>query len=137
MKLVEQRIELPGQARISRLHIAKDGGCAHRVDDVLPLGSISNVHGIVSNGHHMYESGVEWFYLRLQQTNVRPSGRIESKPVHRRFCPTNRLSCINRISHSTVQQTPLFIAAHPPTLHAPLLGSSQDPQPLQVVVVAP
>jgi hypothetical protein len=31
----------------------KEGGGAHRVDDVLPLGSISNVHGIVSNGHHM------------------------------------------------------------------------------------
>ena len=75
MKLVEQRIELPGQARISRLHIAKDGGCAHRVDDVLPLGSISNVHGIVSNGHHMYEPEAELLLAAFAAVK-RPKGRI-------------------------------------------------------------
>jgi hypothetical protein len=26
---------------------------------VLPLGSISNVHGIMSNGHHMYDAAVD------------------------------------------------------------------------------
>lgn len=51
MKLVEQRIE--------------------RIDDVLSLGSISNMHGIMSNEHHMYEPGAEMLRLRSQQTNGR------------------------------------------------------------------
>jgi hypothetical protein len=33
-----------------------EGWQTHRVNDVLPLGSISNVHGIMSNGHHMYDA---------------------------------------------------------------------------------
>jgi hypothetical protein len=62
MKLVEQRIELPGQARLVDLSQKEEGGRAHRVDDVLPLGSVSNVHGIVSNEHHMYEPEAELFF---------------------------------------------------------------------------
>ncbi len=49
MKLVEQRIELPGQSVDGSEEVIR----THRVDDVLPVGSISNVHGIMSNEHHM------------------------------------------------------------------------------------
>jgi hypothetical protein len=50
-----------------------EGWQTHRVNDVLPLGSISNVHGIMSNGHHMYDAAVNRndIFCLCQQTNVR------------------------------------------------------------------
>lgn len=59
MELVEQRIELPrairGASSLADRHTGSEG-YAHRVNDVLPLGGIPNVHGIVSIWHHMYEA---------------------------------------------------------------------------------
>lgn len=49
----------------------RKGWHAHRVNDVLPLGSIPNVHGIMSIWHHMYEDGRgERGFCLCQQTNV-------------------------------------------------------------------
>jgi hypothetical protein len=46
---------------------------AHRVNDVLSLGSESNVHGIMSNAHHMYGAAVgrRSSLCLCQQTNAR------------------------------------------------------------------
>ena len=41
---------------------------------MLPLGSISNVHGIVSNEHHMYGTEEELF-LAAFAADERPCGR--------------------------------------------------------------
>lgn len=95
-------------------------GDAHRVDDVLPLGSISNVHGIVSNGHHMNEPGAELF-LSACAADRRPRGQIARKPVHRRFSPTARELPSPNHTSQTVQQNKMDPIKTP--LHASLLGS--------------
>jgi hypothetical protein len=74
MELVEQRIKL--SSTISE-HVCRRVILArwqtNRINDVLPLGSISNVHGIMSNGHHMYDVAVNRIDVccLCQQTNVR------------------------------------------------------------------
>jgi hypothetical protein len=53
-----------------------EGLHAHRVDDVLPLGSIPNVHGIMSNWHHMYDAASRRDGICLPvSTDKRPKGR--------------------------------------------------------------
>ena len=78
-----------GAGQISRV-IAK-GDDAHRVDDVLPLGSISDVHGIVSNEHHMYELEAELF-LAAFAADVRKDD-LWVNLCRRRFCPTASATC--------------------------------------------
>jgi hypothetical protein len=51
MELVEQRIKLPSAISEQVYHLS-EGWQTHGINDVLPLGSMSNVHGIMSNGHH-------------------------------------------------------------------------------------
>jgi hypothetical protein len=85
MELVEQRIKLQsGKKRAKRLVSERDtetsgggDGRAHGVDDVLPLGSIPDVHGIVSNWHHMYgtSAGREREDSLSVSTDNRPKGR--------------------------------------------------------------
>jgi hypothetical protein len=71
MKLIEHRIELRDVSRQS--HLLEWSWHTHRVDDVLTLGSVPNVHGIMSNAHHIYGASVrrKSTFCLCQQTNVR------------------------------------------------------------------
>jgi hypothetical protein len=74
MELVEQRIKLPStiSEQVSRRGHLSEGWQAHRVNDVLPLGSIPNVHGIMSNWHHMYAAVDRGnIFCLFTQTSVR------------------------------------------------------------------
>jgi len=85
MELVEQRIELPTRNKWSADTTCRANGKgwhAHRVDDVLPLGSKADVHGIMSNWHHMYDAaaGRDGIICLCQQTNVQRD-ELDEQPV--------------------------------------------------------
>ena len=88
MELVEQRIKLPTRNEWGKLVSGQgmegewEGWYAHRVDDVLPLGSIPDVHGIMSNWHHMYDAsrGRDGILCLYQQTNVQRD-ELDEQPL--------------------------------------------------------
>jgi hypothetical protein len=85
MELVEQCIELPTCNEWSADTTWRANGKgwhAHRVDDVLPLGSKADVHGIMSNWHHMYDGAArrDGIICLCQQTNVQRD-ELDEQPV--------------------------------------------------------